>query len=216
MTTFPRSPRFLKGALIVDPASPLGRVIVFQFNPETMSRSLEARRSNEGGSPTEALRVDGAAIETISLEVVVDATDQLERKESTATQLGIYPQLSALEMLLYPRSARVIANTALSLLGTIEVIPPEAPLVLFVWGPRRVVPVQIGSFSVTEEAYDVNLNPIRARVSLSMRVLTYDDLPVSNPGYALFLANQVLREIMATQGGNDNLTALVGGDVRLI
>ncbi len=217
MTAFPGSPRTLKGAIIaVDPFNPLASVIVFQYNPETLTRNLEAQTGAEGGSTAEALRLKGAPIETIDAEIVIDATDQLEKKDPTAVRMGIYPQLSALEMIVFPKSALVIANTVLSALGTIEVIPPEAPLTLFAWGPLRVLPVSIKSLNVTEEAYDANLNPIRAKVSLKLRVLTYDDLPLTNPGYALFLANQVLRETMATLGSVDNLSAVAGGDVRLL
>lgn len=218
MTTFPRSPRVLKGALVsVSLFNPLAGVIVFQYNPETLTRSLQPQIGGDaGGGRNEVLRINGAPIETINADVVIDATDQLEKRDPAAVRTGIYPQLSALEMLIFPRSSRIIANAALSLLGTIEVIPPEAPLTLFVWGVRRVVPVKLTSFSVTEEAYDVNLNPIRARVGLGMQVLTYDDLPLSNPGYGLFLANQVLRETMASLGQVNNLNSVVGGSPRLI
>jgi hypothetical protein len=117
-----------------------------------------------------------------------------------ATRLGIYPQLSALEMLVYPSSAQVILNTALMLAGTMEVTPPIGPMTLFVWGAKRVLPVRLTSLSITEEAFDPNLNPIRARVKLAMRVLTYSDLPVAHPGYGLFLAHQIVKEAMTVMG----------------
>ncbi len=206
MTTFPNSPRLLKGAIVgVDPFNPLASVIIFQYNPDTMTRTLQAQTTGgQGGDRSEALRLKGAPIEDISLDVDIDATDQLERGESIATSAGIYPQLSALEMLIYPKSALVIANTVLLALGTIEVIPPEAPLTLFIWGPKRALPVRLSSFSITEEAYDVNLNPIRAKVTLGLRVLSYNDLPLTHPGYALFLTHQVIKETMA------NLNTVVG------
>jgi hypothetical protein len=217
MTTFPRSPRLLKGAIVaVDPANPLASVIVFQYNPATLTRSLEPQMaSGEGGDRSEALRLKGAPVESISLEVEIDATDQLETGERIAVNMGIYPQLSALEMLIYPKSALVIANTALLALGTIEVVPPMAPLTLFIWGPKRIVPVRLTSVSITEEAFDVSLNPIRARVSLGLRVLSYNDLPLTHPGYHLFLAHQVVKEAMATLGSGTNLDSVVGGNVKL-
>jgi hypothetical protein len=101
-------------------------------------------------------------------------------------------------MLLYPKSAVVIANAVLAQIGNIEIIPPEAPLTLFVWGPQRVVPVRLTSFSITEQAYDPLLNPILAKADLSLQVLSYSDLKITNPGYPLFLAHQILKEIMAT------------------
>jgi hypothetical protein len=127
-----------------------------------------------------------------------------------ASSLGIHPQLAALESLLYPKAPLVIINTALMLAGTLEVIAPTAPLTLFIWGPTRVLPVRVSDFSVTEEAYDNNLNPLRAKVSLSLRVLTYDDVPVTNPIYALFLAHHVVKEAMAVVASAGNLTPALG------
>lgn len=220
MTTFPGSPRLLKGALVgIDLFNPLASLIVFQYNPETMTRRLQAQTLGGGeGDRTEALRLKGAPIETITLDVEIDATDQLEKADCVATSLGIYPQLSALEMLIYPKSAVVIANTARLALGSLEVAPPLAPFTLFVWGPKRVLPVRLGDFSITEEAYDVNLNPIRAKVSLGLRVLSYNDLSILDPGYYVFLAHQVVKEAMAVVGSLNaagSLAGAVGFDVKL-
>ena len=158
----------------------------------------------------EAMRLKGAPTETIKLDVEIDATDQLETAAVTAVGLGIYPQLSALEVLIYPESSLVITNALLMSLGTIEVIPPLAPFTLFIWGPQRVLPVRLTDFSITEEAHDVNLNPIRARVSLGLRVLTYNDLPLTHEGYGIFLAHQVIKETMAQVGSVSNLSAVAG------
>ena len=190
----------MKGAIVgIDPFNPLASVIVFQYNPDTLTRTLQAQTTGgEGGDRTEALRLKGAPIEDINLDIELDATDRLEQADPLTTTLGVYPQLSALELLIYPKSALIIANTVLLAIGTIEILPPEAPFTLFIWGPKRVLPVRLTSFSITEEAYDVNLNPIRAKVSLGLRVLSYNDLPLTHPGYALFLAHQVIKETMAT------------------
>lgn len=210
MTHFPRSPRVRKGAIVsVDPWNPLASVIVFQYNPATLSRTLTAQMSDEGGARSEVQRFKGPPQEEIRATVEIDATDQLERGELGAVTMGIYPQLSALEMILYPKTRHVIANAALAVAGTLEVVPPETPLTLFVWGLKRVVPVRLDSFSIEEEAYDVNLNPIRAKVSLTMRVLTYNDLPQTNIGYNLFLAHQVTKEVMATIGSVGNVAGLM-------
>jgi len=201
MTTFPNSPRLMKGAIIgIDIFNPVSSVIQFQYNPETLTRTLQAQTSGEGGNSSEALRLKGAPQESITLEIEIDATDKLEKGDNNATSMGIYPQLSALEMLIYPKSSLVIANTVLLAAGTIEIIPPMAPLTLFIWGPKRVLPVRLTSFSITEDAYDTNLNPIRANVSLGLSVLNYNDLPVTHPGYHLFLAHQVVKETMTTIG----------------
>jgi hypothetical protein len=215
MTSFPGSPRLMKGALVgIDVFNPLASVIVFQYNPETMTRRLQAQTTGgSGGDKTEALRLKGAPIENITIDVEIDATDQLEKADPIATTLGIYPQLSALEMLIYPKSSVVIANTALLALGTIEVVPPVAPFTLFVWGPKRVLPVRVDSFSIAEEAYDVNLNPIRAKVSLGLQVLSYNDLSVLHPGYHIFLAHQVVKEAMAVIGSLNGLGGAAQGSL---
>jgi hypothetical protein len=216
VTAFQGTPRLLKGAIVgIDIFNPLASVILFQYNPDTLTRKLQAQMLGEGGDKTEALRFKGAPEETISLDIEIDATDQLEKAEGRAVSMGIYPQLSALEMLIYPKSSVVIANTALLATGTIEMIQPVAPLTLFIWGPKRVLPVRLTEFSITEEAHDVNLNPIRAKVSLSLRVLSYNDLSLTHPGYSIFLAHQVVKETMAAIGSVNNLTAVAGGTIKL-
>jgi hypothetical protein len=218
MSNFPRSPRLMKGAIVgIDIMNPLASVIAFQYNPESITRTLQPQSSGEGGGDrAEALRLKGAPVETIKLDVEIDATDQLERADSIATTLGIHPQLAALEMLIYPKSALVIANTILMAVGTIEVIPPMAPFTLLVWGIKRVLPVRVTDVSITEEAHDPSLNPTRAKVSLGLRVLSYNDLALTHPGYSLFLAHQVAKEVFATIGSVSNVGDVVTGNVKLI
>jgi hypothetical protein len=215
MTTFPGSPRLQKGAIVgIDVFNPLASVIIFQYNPETLTRTLQVQATGGDSGRSEALRLKGPPTESIKLDVEIDATDQLEKADGVATSLGIYPQLSALEMLLYPKSALLIANTILLAVGTIEVIPPEAPFTLFIWGPKRVLPVRLSGFSITESLHDPALNPIRAKVSLDLRVLSTNDFTVTHPGYALFLAHQVVKEVMAVIGSVSNI-ASVGASVSL-
>lgn len=210
MTTFPRSPRLLKGALVsFDLPNPQPAVIIFQYNPDTLSRTLEARTGSEG---SDALRIKGAPVETIKLDVELDATDQLEQGGAA---LGLHPQLAALEVLIYPKSSLVVANTALLNAGTIEILPPQAPFTLFIWGPKRVLPVRLTEFSISEEAHDPQLNPIRVKVSLGLRVLSYNDLPLTNPGYHLFLAHQIVKETMAATARSSSLDATGTGSLSL-
>ncbi len=216
MSSFPNSPKVLKGAIIgVDPFNPLASIAVFQYNPDTVTRSLQVQGSGDGGDRSEAMRLKGPPIETIKMDVEIDATDQLEKADGIATTLGIYPQLSALEMLIYPKSALVIANTILMALGTVEVLPPTAPFTLLVWGIKRVVPVRLTELSITEEAFDQALNPTRAKVSLGLRVLSYNDLSLTDPGYYVFLTHQIAKEVFATIGSVGNLGAVAGGNVKL-
>jgi hypothetical protein len=122
--------------------------------------------------------------------------------------MGIYPQLSALEMLLYPKTVSVIQNTALMAAGTMEIVPPEAALTMFIWGVKRVVPVRLTQFTINEEAYDTQLNPILARVTLGMRVLNYNDFPFTPPGYHAFMAHQVIKETAAVIGSVNSIGSI--------
>jgi hypothetical protein len=212
MTTFPNSPRLLKGAIVgVDEFNPLASVILFQYNPETLTRSLTARTPDRSWwdrpARTEAMRLEGPPEETIQLEIEIDAADQLEQAEDTATTMGVHPTLASLEMLLYPKALAITTNHALLRAGIKEVAAPKAPLTLFVWGRKRVLPVRLSGFSITEQAFDPRLNPIRASVSLSLTVLNYQDLGVSSPGGALFMAHQVTKEKIATLSGLGNITS---------
>ena len=217
MTTFPNSPRVLKGALVgIDALNPIPNVIIFQYNPDTLTRSIKPRAPGGDGARSEAQRLTGPPEETIKVDVDIDAIDQLEKSDGIATNLGIYPQLSALEMLVYPKSALVIANTALLAAGTIEIIPPDAPLTLFIWGAKRILPVRMTDFSITEEAHDQALNPIRAKVGLGLRVLSYNDFSITNPGYYVFLAHQVIKETLSVVNLANDLTAVTGSNIRLL
>lgn len=208
MSAFPGSPRLQKGAIVgVDPFNPLASIVVFQYNPESLTRRIEAQAAGDGSNPHEALRLKGPPQETITLDIEIDATDQLEANSAQASALGLYPVLSALEMLLYPKSLQVIANAALANVGLIEIIPPEAPLTLLIWGLKRVVPVRLTGFTITEDAFDTSLNPIRAKANLSLSVLTYQDLGITSVGGALFLAHQIAKEAMATLNSVGSISA---------
>jgi hypothetical protein len=215
-TAFPGSPRVTKGALVgIDLFALSTGVIVFQYNPETMTRTLQAQAAGEGGARSEAMRLQGPPVETIKVDVEIDAADQLDTGTDVAAELGVHPQLAALEMLLYPASSLAIANTALLALGTIEVIPPVGPFTLLVWGLKRVLPVRLTEFSVTEELHDPQLNPLRAKVSLGLRVLSYNDLSVTHPGYYVFLTHQIVKEAMATLARSSDAGSAFGDNVTL-
>src|SRR5262249_19906926 len=155
MTTFPGSPQVLKGAIIgVDPANPLASIIVFQYNPDQLTRRVTANAASNDAAQGEALRLKGPPRETITLSVALDPADQLERADAIAASAGLYPTLASLEQLLTPKTVVMIANEVLAAAGIIEVVPMEAPLTLFVWGPKRIVPVRITELSITEEAFD--------------------------------------------------------------
>lgn len=193
------SPRLQKGALLTfDPilGIPLN-TIMLQYNPETLSRSLKPQSVGEEPDRTEILRLKGPPIETIKCDVELDATDQLADSDATAVALGIQPQLSVLELLVYPSSAVLIANEVLSLLGTVEILPMESALTVFAWSKSRITPVRITDLEITEEAFDPQLNPIRAKISLGMRVLSVNDVGFLTPAGALYMIYQLTKESLA-------------------
>lgn len=210
----PISPRLLKGGLVVvDPdTARVLRVIGLQYNPDTLTRTLQVQSSggSEGGDRSQALRLKGAAVETIKLEAEIDATDRLQDPDSNrdAVKLGIHPQLAALETLVHPRADDLQRNDALAGSGVLEILPLEAPLTLFVWSKQRVVPVRVTDLSVTEEAFDVALNPIRAKVSIGLRVLSVDDLGFRHRGGTLFMGYLRNKESLAGRAASVAISAL--------
>jgi hypothetical protein len=214
MTTFPNSPKLIKGGLVVLDAATgaVRRTIALQYNPDTLTRSYQVQGvgGDGGGERAQPFRFKGPAIESIKLEAEIDATDFLEHPEqnANAVQFGIAPQLAALEGLVNPTSRELQALSQQSQSGTLEILPPEAPLVLFIWSASRVVPVRVTEFSVTEEAFDPALNPIRAKVSLGLRVMTTDDLGFADRGGGIFLNYLRTREALAGRTGAASLQSL--------
>ena len=212
MTAFPNSPRLVRGGIVlidVDSGA-VKRVIALQYNPDTLTRTLQVQAfSGDSSDRSEAMRIKGPPVETLKLDAEIDATDALELPDQNADtlQFGIAPQIAVLEALVNPSVAELQALAELSAQGTLEIVPPEAPLVLFVWGAARVVPVRVTDFSVTEEAFDPNLNPIRAKVSLGMRVLSANDLGFDNKGGSLFMVHHQQKERFA-QMANGAIAAL--------
>jgi hypothetical protein len=193
------SPRLQKGAIIsLDPTLGIKQgTISLQYNPESITRSLKPQTVGDQPDRTEILRLTGPPVETISCTVEIDATDQLAAGDSNAMSFGIQPQLAALEMLIYPSSTTLIINEALTLLGTIEILPSESNLTLFAWSKSRITPVRVTDLEITEEEFDPQLNPIRAKVKLGMRVLNVMDVGFLNPAGALYMVYQIQKEALA-------------------
>jgi hypothetical protein len=213
---YSRSPWLLKGALIQFSAPmliPIPNIIIFQYNPETMTRTLspwlpqvrEMKSSYDSGS--NAFVLEKAALseeqinhlrqpydpdESFSLTLELDAADALEHPllHPVAVIAGVADRIAAIEMLCYPpaadKAAGGLLNVSVSVsVGAggvdasagaetkIDVVPRrEVPLVLFFWGPGRIVPVRIVNFSIEEQQYSPLLYPIRAKVTLGLKVIT--------------------------------------------
>ncbi|MFN8488137.1 MAG: hypothetical protein U0350_11130 [Caldilineaceae bacterium] len=202
MPTTSHGPQLQKGALItINLQNGAQKAIIFQYNPEKLTRTIKPGQVEPSGAERQramALRYKGAPEETIDLDIAIDATDQLEAGNATAGSSGIYPQLAALETLLYPFTFQITDVDALAKQGCTEVASGyEAPFTLFVWGQQRVLPVLITGFTITEEIFDANLNPVQATVKLGLRALSYSDLNPQHKGYKLFLTYQKKKEELA-------------------
>jgi len=217
--SYPNSPVVLKGALIYFGAPmlvPVPNIIMFQYNPETMTRSLTPWQPPSSsvfkndkellGLNLEELKAYNESLaklsqpydpqETLSLVLELDATDALETPElhPVAVATGVADRLAAIEMLLYPPGESVLgglqgsvssalsasatgAQVSAAITGNTEQLKrKDAPIVLFFWGPGRIVPVRITGLSIEEQQYSPLLYPIRAKATISLRVLDLDDL----------------------------------------
>lgn len=210
--SFPNSPRLLKGGIVImEPDSgKVIRVISLQYNPDTLTRTFQVQSYSEGGDRSEALRLKSSPVETIKLEAEIDASDQLEFPDQHAgiVQNGIHGPLAALESMLYPSSDALQNNHSQAGRGVLEIVPMEAPLSLFVWSKHRAVPVRVSEFSVTEEAFDPSLNPIRAKINLSLRVLSVNDLGFEHRGGSLFMSYLKNKEALAGMVSSATLNSL--------
>ena len=212
--TISSSPKLTKGGIVlIDPeTAQVQRVIALQYNAESLKRELKSQESGgeAGADRAEPTRFKGPAVETISFEAALDATDQLEFPDQNAAAVayGIAPQIALLESLSQPGSAQLGKVNSQASSGTLEIAPMLAPLLLLVWGAGRVIPVKLTSFSVTEEAFDPALNPIHAKASLSLRVLTVDDLGFASKGGSLFMAYLQNREQLAAKAQPASLSTL--------
>jgi hypothetical protein len=214
-TAFPGSPKLVRGGLVqLNPVtSTIVGVIVFQYNPDTVTRTLQPRgMTAEPGDRLEVLRLTGPPKETIKLDAELDAADQLGSPSDAASapvvENGLLPALAYLEGLITPSADQLMASDALFDQGTLEIAPVEAPLVVLVWSVKRVVPVLVSSMSITEEAFDSYLRPIRAKVSLELKVLTLNDLPSTHPGATLYLGYRRTAEQLAALVANTDVRPL--------
>lgn len=198
-----------KGALVTldDPmVLKVPNIIIFQFNPEQLTRNLTpqvpgSQPEKPGQARPETVKTLGPPLESISLKVVLDAADQLEFpvRHPQVVMFGIHPALAALEMLLYPTSQQLLLQDQEAETAVKQVSPKanELPTVLLVWGVARVVPVRVTNFAVTEEFFDSRLNPIRATVDISLQVLTNIALKKRSLAYDAYMTYQRSKERLA-------------------
>jgi hypothetical protein len=181
----------LRGALIEyasDFFGPLPNLVIFQFNPDTLSRNISIPERPTGATSRETSQAGNIPVERITLTAHFSAADQLNTGNIIAQELGIGPQLAALEKMVYPSNligellgeALDKIGDAIGLEGDDDIpkqpIPREKyPRILFIWGKTRVLPVLLESMSITEQQYDSSLNPIQAEVALGLAVASNPD-----------------------------------------
>lgn len=222
---------YMRGAFIefIDTGLiPIPNVIVFQFNPETMTHTwTQSESANVDGNP---LAVKGAPGEQFSFSLAVDALDSIADggvSGGLAEISGVATRLAALEMLLFPTGSTkggligTVTGAIGGLLGGGGGEPPRdvpasvIPTVLFVWGPGRIVPVRIVSLTVTEKLYDTLLIPTHAEAAIGLRVLTAQELKADNDllaplAKAAVIYSNGLREVLAIANLVNTVDGIVG------
>jgi hypothetical protein len=233
--------KFLKGALISFMPTFVGslpNVIVFQYNPETITHTwTPAGRPADAKAGGDPMAADGVPGETFAFKLSLDAADAIADGDTNpvaaglASVSGVYPRLAALEMLQYPRgafdggllgtvsasiSAAGVSQSAGGAAAANTTVPrSEVPTVLFVWGPQRIVPVRVTDLTITETLYDVMLNPTKADVSITLRVLTPEELcgmtrDLRGVANAAYKYSQGLRQVQAVANLGDAAVAIIG------
>lgn len=235
----------LKGALIsFTPAGgPLDmasspNVIVFQFNPETISHQwTEASQSDDDSDDPRTnfspLATSGVPSDSFSFTLSLDSDEQIADvgidpiPVIIASTSGVYAQLSALEMLQFPATseddalvgqvsaASDAAGVGQSANQCASVPAAEVPVVLFVWGLQRIVPVRVSALTARETLFDVLLNPTHAEVDITLTVLTPDELaavkgPMSKIASMAYSYNQGLRQARAAANLSQSAASILG------
>jgi hypothetical protein len=242
MSGYSRSPKLLKGALIEFSSrfiGPVPNIIIFQYNPEKLTRSLNPwvppAPSAEEGEDTPPPQMSGITLaqpfdpgESFSLSLELDATDALEKPEShpVAVIAGVADRIAALEILLYPdREGSSLLGDLVGAIGDAlggggdddDAVPHySVPIVLFVWGPGRIVPVRLTSFSVDEEAFSTLLYPIRAKVSVGLKIVTPQELAAYDDSLAKEIAEfsykftHTQKEVLAAANLANSVESILG------
>jgi hypothetical protein len=178
MSVFPGSPRVLKGAFVRFDTGQQPKIIVFPYNPETLCRTIQpVAQIPEAAKPAPA-----APFETIEFTLLLDATDSLAEDDTQAVNLGVYPLLSAIELLMYGTSA----------------VP--SPVTLFIWGPNRIIPVSLTELRIAERLFEPNLSPVQASVHVTLTVVSAANLTAGSPGLEWLLRYIASLEGLASTG----------------
>ncbi|HZM49634.1 MAG TPA: hypothetical protein VFE68_04050 [Vicinamibacteria bacterium] len=229
--------KFLHGALVQFMDTfliPLPNVIIFQFNPETITHTWSPAQAAGGSGPTaNPLAVKGTPGESFSFSLAMDSNDMIADgspvAEGIAVVSGVYTRLAALEMLLYPTASPTdgllgaVSVSAAGIGGSAaaggvkrDVPAAQLPTVLFVWGPGRILPVKVTGLAITERLYDpLLLNPIHAEAQIGLQVLTPEELkyvtgPLADLANVAYTYSQGLRQVLAIANLANSVESVIG------
>jgi hypothetical protein len=212
---FSNQPKILRGAFVEFGISLPPLIVVFQFNPLTISRSRTAtieppRTPRKRGaqnmnllqsiSKDSLLDVRGKQIvnvneETLSFDIRLDATDKLNDGDPITQEFGVAPQLSTLELMMIPKGQGLLGAAVSALLGAAGAKfsfvddAKNPPVILFIWGRKKVMPVNITSMQTKEEEFSTDLNPLRATVTVNLQVIEGPNAP--------FVYTKAMKEVMS-------------------
>ena len=200
----------IRGALIeygTDFLGPIPNVVIFQFNPESLTRTIEIPPRPTSAPARETAAAGVPPVEKFTLKIQFNAADALNRNNPLARTMGLGPQLAALEKMARPATQGLL-GAALDAIGDAlglgggsdptQSIPREKyPRILFIWGITRVLPVVIESLSITEQQHDFLLNPIQAEVSLGLAVVPPGTCSDDTVGKGAFTYSETAKEAMA-------------------
>src|ERR1044072_2733836 len=208
--------KILHGAFVEFGISLPPLVVVFQFNPllitRTRTATLTPPATPAGSQPAQNLGLvqqlagsgPGALLdfragqtvavkqESLSFDVRLDATDPAN---GVAEEFGVAPKLSTLELMMLPKNQSLLGGSVSALLGGAPKqfaffdTEKNPPIILFVWGRKKVMPVNIKSMSIKEEEFSTELNPLRVTVTVSLEVMEGTNAP--------FLYTQAMKEVMS-------------------
>lgn len=220
-------PFLMRGAMIEygsDFLGPLPNVVIFQFNPESLSRTIQIPPRPTGSAARETTQAGEPSIEKITLKAQFSAADAMGKNNVLARTMGVGPRLAALEKMVNPASRlNALMGAAIDAIGSAlglggggggggggdprQIIPRQKyPRILFLWGPFRVLPVVIESMTITELQYDFMLNPVQADVSIGLAVIAIDSFSDDKVGKGALEYSNLAKDAQATA----NLATTVG------
>jgi len=212
---------FIRGALVEygsDFMGPIPNIVAFQFNPETISRTFHFPPADDSATPEHAgqeeqHQTSSPPTETFTITAYFSAADDLggnAAQQVIPRMFGVGPQLAALEKMVYPEGGIIsdMIGAAVDVIGdalnpgskrppSIPVPRQETPRILFIWGPSRVLPVKITSMTMDEEKYDPLLNPVQAKVTIGLTVLSFPEKSEDMVGVGALHYTQTVKDAQA-------------------